>query len=196
MIWPPGRSTELSNCLWTGPRAAHEMRRSATHPGNFRPGEPSSAEREDNPAADLAAAQFFEDVVRLSERAGGDLAANFPRRGHGEDLAQVLARAHGGGLNTNFARGHQDRRKTNIVGGQPDTEKSPAGSHAIECHAVRHFRSGSHKCHMDAIQPPCKCGPKGYYWSGLHASKEKLDGATHSLGQFMGAREIHRPLTC
>ena len=86
----------------------------------------------------------------MSERAGGDLAANFPRRGHGQDLAQVLARAHGGGLNTNFACGHQDRRKTNIVGGQPDTEKSPGGSHAIECHAVRHFRGGSHKCHMDA----------------------------------------------
>src|SRR2546426_7798745 len=148
MIWPSGRSTELP----CGPDLVLRTKcaRSATHPGTFGLGDPSSGGREDNPAADLAAAQFFEDVVRLSERAGGDLAANFPRRGHGQDLAQVLARAHGGGLNTNFACGHQDRRKTNIVGGQPDTEKSPGGSHAIECHAVRHFRGGSHKCHMDA----------------------------------------------
>src|SRR5947209_14726575 len=83
MIWPSGRSTELP----CGPDLVLRTKcaRSATHPGNFGLGEPSSAGREDNPAADLAAAQFFEDVVRLSERAGGDLAANFPRRGHGQD---------------------------------------------------------------------------------------------------------------
>src|SRR3989442_2432228 len=133
MIWPSGRSTELP----CGPDLVLRTKcaRSATHPGNFGLGEPSSAGREDNPAADLAAAQFFEDVVRLSERAGGDLAANFPRRGHGQDLAQLLARAHAGGLNTNFACGHPDPRQRNIVTRQPYNENRYCGVSALKVHS-------------------------------------------------------------